>query len=1178
MRKQKQKVLAVFLAALMLCLTALPASAATSDKATTMQLSKYTGTVNVTSSAGRTLSKRTNMLLYNGYQVETRAKSYAWINLDNTKLAKLDAVSKVEVRKSGKKLEVLLKSGHIFFNVSEPLDSDETLNVCTSTMIVGIRGTSGIINVIDRWATEIYILEGTVQCSATDPVTGQAKTETLHAGDRAIATAYPQDREGDKCDIILERFGAGDIDGFVLEELARDPGLCGDVYEETGMDILGSMGLLESIRRQLETVRDELDGIRERFENGDLSAEDAQARLDEFQRQLEEMRSQLEQADPDADVQRRLDEAQEHLRQAREALERARTRDAMDRLGDARDALEGARQDQAADARQKAEEDAQNRLEQDEQAMQDELDRIEDELAKQEHNVSSDPIWGDPPVESDPPAESDPPTGFRMYMTAKEVQDYLTANGAGPHTLQASPNGGAENLLTVPAGGSLTIPGGTTLNLDAGIDIVVESGGSLTVNGTLSGTGTLTNNGTLTVNSSNTLEMAIIINNGTFTVTKNGHIVAYDILSSSDTASSGIIEGGVTVQNGTFTMNGGTIDGGTSSAVIVGVGASFVMNGGEIISSDNWVTVSNDGQLKLNDGTIANNGSGRAVSAPLDDVVEIGIAMVIKAKREDIFAIGEQARLPEGYGSTGPDAQGYYYLTKIGTKTTPPIQSGDAGTGVTWSLYDDGVLTISGTTKAASGPFTDVSQTAWYGDAVRYMYENGLMSGTGGGKFSPDASASRGMIVTILFRMEGEPSVPGADFPDVPSGRWYTDAVAWASANEIVAGYDNGNFGPNDPVTREQMAAILYRYARYKGYDVTDSGNISAFPDGDRVSAYAADAMKWAVGAGLIQGSDGMLLPTGGATRAQAAVILMRFCRDVAGIRTMTVISAMDIMCEPSGILFLEDGSFLVTDTYNKVIWQVAGDSSTVYAGSDTVTDPFDRPVGGYNDAAPEDSYFKLPWAIVPFLDGYAVSDSDNNVVRLVRAKTIQTINGSTRESLTVTDLGVTFDHPTGLAADEKGNLYVSDTFNGAVRKITPEGNVTTFVKGLSDPMGLCWKDGTLYIAETGANRIVKTAGGGVTVVAGSGEDDYADGPSNKAAFSAPQGVAVGDDGTVYVADTVNGAVRQIRDGEVTTLAIRDESDLNSFIPASPVGLAVRGNRLYVCDSFARRIFVISPV
>ena len=487
----------------------------------------------------------------------------------------------------------------------------------------------------------------------------------------------------------------------------------------------------------------------------------------------------------------------------------------------------------------------------------------------------------------------------------------------------------------------------------------------------------------------------------------------------------------------------------------------------------------------------------------------------------------------------------------------------------------------------AAGAFTDVPEGAWYGEAVRYFYESGLMDGTGDGGFSPDIPATRGMVVTILYRLEGQPGAgAGAAFPDVPDGEWYSDAVAWAGEKEIVNGYDNGNYGPNDPMTREQMAVILYRYAAYKGYDMAITGDASTFPDGSRVSSYAADAINWAVGNGLFQGNDrNMLDPAGGADRSQFAVLLMRFCKDVVPTYDLTVVSAMDIMCEPSGILFLEDGVFLVTDTYNKVIWQVTGDSSTVYlgpssvyAGADTVTDPFDRPIGGYNDAELENTYFRNPWAIVPFRDGYAVSDADNNAVRLVRTEITQTVNGRTEENLTVTDMGVAFNHPTGLATDGEGNLYVSDTYEGAVRKITPRGVVTTFADGLTDPMGLCWKDGVLYIAETGANRIVKTTGGEITVVAGSGEDDFADGPADEAAFSAPQGVTVEDDGTVYVSDTVNGAVRQIRNGTVSTLARRDMDDLEFFIPTSPVGLTVYGGQLYVCDSFARKVFVISLV
>ena len=139
------------------------------------------------------------------------------------------------------------------------------------------------------------------------------------------------------------------------------------------------------------------------------------------------------------------------------------------------------------------------------------------------------------------------------------------------------------------------------------------------------------------------------------------------------------------------------------------------------------------------------------------------------------------------------------------------------------------------------------------------------------------------MIVTMLYRLENEPTAASAGFTDVAAGQWYTDAVNWAAANNIVNGYGDSQFGPTDTITREQMAAILYRYAQYKGYDVTASANLSAYTDAASVSSYAVSAMQWAVGEGLINGvTNTTLVPGGSATRAQVAAILMRFCENVA--------------------------------------------------------------------------------------------------------------------------------------------------------------------------------------------------------------------------------------------------------------------------------------------------------
>lgn len=186
---------------------------------------------------------------------------------------------------------------------------------------------------------------------------------------------------------------------------------------------------------------------------------------------------------------------------------------------------------------------------------------------------------------------------------------------------------------------------------------------------------------------------------------------------------------------------------------------------------------------------------------------------------------------------------------------------------------------------ASVSPFGDVQSTDWYYDEVQYVYENGLMSGTSATTFSPDATTTRGMIVTILHRLEGTPAVStSGTFADVTAGRYYTDAVEWASANGIVGGYGNGRFGPNDPITREQMAAILYRYAAYKEYDVSGAADLSGYSDASSISSYARIAMQWANHSGLVNGTSGATLsPQGSATRAQVAVILYRFCEEVLG-------------------------------------------------------------------------------------------------------------------------------------------------------------------------------------------------------------------------------------------------------------------------------------------------------
>lgn len=188
-----------------------------------------------------------------------------------------------------------------------------------------------------------------------------------------------------------------------------------------------------------------------------------------------------------------------------------------------------------------------------------------------------------------------------------------------------------------------------------------------------------------------------------------------------------------------------------------------------------------------------------------------------------------------------------------------------------------------GQTQTPQTTFADVPASAWYYDAVEYVYENGLMSGVSGGRFAPNDTLTRAMLVQTLYAMEGRPAAASAGFADVASGDWYASAVNWAAANGVVSGVSETGFGPNNALTREQLALILYRFAQYKGYDVTGTSDLTAYADGSSVSNWAAEAMSWAVNAGLISGVGGnQIAPTGTATRAQVAQILMNFCENVA--------------------------------------------------------------------------------------------------------------------------------------------------------------------------------------------------------------------------------------------------------------------------------------------------------
>lgn len=231
---------------------------------------------------------------------------------------------------------------------------------------------------------------------------------------------------------------------------------------------------------------------------------------------------------------------------------------------------------------------------------------------------------------------------------------------------------------------------------------------------------------------------------------------------------------------------------------------------------------------------------------------------------------------------TGQDAKNIciYYLSDDGTMTKMTGQANPDGSYSFTTKHFSYYVAVSESTAS----FTDVSRGNWYYEAVNYAVGNNLFTGTSATAFDPDKTMTRAMLVTVMYRLEGKPVVSGANtFADVEAGQWYTDAVRWATSNNIVTGYDAKTFGTNDSISREQLATILYRYAKYKGHDVSKSANLSAFADSSSVSGWALASMNWTAANGFISGTTATTLsPKDAATRAQVAAIIMRFAKNTA--------------------------------------------------------------------------------------------------------------------------------------------------------------------------------------------------------------------------------------------------------------------------------------------------------
>ena len=389
-----------------------------------------------------------------------------------------------------------------------------------------------------------------------------------------------------------------------------------------------------------------------------------------------------------------------------------------------------------------------------------------------------------------------------------------------------------ENLVPF----HVTIAENTTMTIPEGVTLTLPKNGALAANGTVNV------NGTLDVNGNTTLT-------GTMQVAATGKVVF-----PTDT----------------------TVNSATNVTFEVAEGGS--VENWEAAKGDATITVKEDSSSDLpviDDG--GSSGSGSTTYAVSVETATNGTVSVSPRNASKGATVTITVTPNEGYvlGTlTATDANG------------DTISLSNEGDGKYTFTMPASRVTVSATFVAESEqelPFTDVASSEWYYEAVQYVYNNELMNGMSATTFEPNSTTTRGMIVTMLYRLENEPAAASAGFTDVAAGQWYTDAVNWAAANNIVNGYGDDQFGPTDTITREQMMAILYRYAQYKGYDVTASADLSAYTDAANISSYAVSAMQWAVGEGLINGiTDTTLVPGGSATRAQVAAILMRFCENVA--------------------------------------------------------------------------------------------------------------------------------------------------------------------------------------------------------------------------------------------------------------------------------------------------------
>lgn len=318
-----------------------------------------------------------------------------------------------------------------------------------------------------------------------------------------------------------------------------------------------------------------------------------------------------------------------------------------------------------------------------------------------------------------------------------------------------------------------------------------------------------------------------------------------------------VVSGDITITNNTFTM--------PAEPVTVKAVFDRDSSGGAHHPDAGSTTTTSSDRYEIETPSDVENGSVKVSPSK----AEKGDTVTVTVTPDDGYALDKLAVYDE-------DGDKLDLNDKGDGKFTFQMPKGDVSIEVSFAPIED---------ETPKADFSDVPADAWYAEAVQYVYENGLMTGTSDTTFSPDLTTSRSMIATILWRMAGSPVVNYAmDFADVPADQWYAEAVRWASSEGIVGGYGNGSFGTGDPITREQFAVMLCRFAQKQGYDVSvgENTNILSYTDVSAVSEYAIPAMQWAVGSGVITGMGDTLAPQGETTRAQAAMMLMRFSEQYA--------------------------------------------------------------------------------------------------------------------------------------------------------------------------------------------------------------------------------------------------------------------------------------------------------